>query len=148
MAYLTPNTQVDYKFYNGNNLSSTELVPSSCAQGGNRIINNVDSAQILPTVCFGGCVNCSPLYIKNSPNKNTFSLAPNPMSLVSTLSFNDDASFHTVSILDLQGRVVKQINNITTNTIQINKEMLASSCYFLHIMNDKNEQTRLKLIIE
>lgn len=148
MAYLTPNTQVEYKFYNGNTLTSTETVPTSCAQGGNRAINNVDSAQILPTVCFGGCVNCAPLSTLSPTNNNLHRLAPNPMINNSTLTFNDNASTHTVAIVDLQGRIVRQYNNISTNSIQINKDLLASSVYFLNIVNEQNETSRLKLIIE
>lgn len=148
MAYLTPGTQVDYKFYNGNTLANAEVVPSNCAQSGNRIINNVDSAQILPTVCFSSCVNCIPLNTVNVSHVNSFSLAPNPICDISKLTFNDNAKSHSVSIFDMEGRTVMQINNISTNSIEINKEMLAASCYFLQIENDKNERTTLKLIIE
>ena len=70
------------------------------------------------------------------------------MLYASILTFNDDAPLHSISIVDVQGRTVKQINNITTNAIEINKENLAASCYFLQIVNDQNETSTLKLIIE
>ncbi len=148
MAYLTPATQVDYKFYNGNTAVTSEIVPLTCAQSGNRIIANVDSAQILPTVCFSSCINCTPLITANISYIKTINLAPNPMSVNTTLSFNDNAKSHSVSIIDMQGRTVKQFNNIQINSIQINKEMLAASCYFLQIINEQNERSTLKLIIE
>jgi hypothetical protein len=148
MAYLTPSTYVEYKFYNGNTLANSEIVPGTCAFSGNRIINNVDSAQILPTVCFSGCVNCSPVGTENFSVKNSINLAPNPMTNSSTLAFNDNAKFHSIAIVDMQGRVVKQINNIQTNLVEINKDLLAASCYFLQIVNDKNESSTMKLIIE
>lgn len=148
MTYLTPNTQIDYKFYNGNTTLTSEIVPLSCATNGNRVIANVDSAQILPTVCFSSCVNCSPVGTENVGSVNNYHLAPNPMNLSSILSFNDMAKFHSLSIVDMQGRIVRQLNNIETSTVDINKEMLAASCYFLHIVNDKNETSSMKLIIE
>jgi hypothetical protein len=148
MAYLDPATQIEYKFYNGNTVVTSEIVPSACSQGGNRIIALVDSAQILPTVCFGDCVNCSPLITTNIGDNKLFNFAPNPMQDASTLTFNDNALSHSVSIIDMQGRTVKQINHITSNVIEINREMLAASCYFLQIVNDQNETSMLKLVIE
>ena len=148
MAYLTPNAQVEFKFYNGNTIGSAEVVPSACALGGNRLINNVDSAQILPTVCFGSCVNCTPLITVNQHQNSAYNLAPNPMLVSTTLNFNDHAQFHHVSIIDMQGRIVKQFNHIVTNSLQINKEMLAPSCYFVQIVNEQNETATLKLVIE
>ncbi|HRG57900.1 MAG TPA: T9SS type A sorting domain-containing protein [Bacteroidia bacterium] len=147
MAYLTPGTQVDYKFYNGNTATTAETVPSACAQGGNRIIASVDSAQILPTVCFSDCINCSPL-ITSKANNNHNALAPNPVHDVATLTFYDNANSHSISIIDIQGRTLKQINNITSSSIEINTEMLEASCYYLQIINDLNETSTLKLIID
>jgi hypothetical protein len=148
MAYLTPSTNVEYKFYNGNTVANTEIVPGTCAIAGNRIINNVDSAQILPTVCFSGCINCTPLKTIASEPFISINLAPNPMMDHTILTFNDDAKSHSVSIVDMQGRTIKQFNNINTNSLQIEKEMLAASCYFIKIADDKNNTTILKLIIE
>ncbi len=148
MAYLDPGAQVDYKFYNGNTLVNSEIVPSACSQAGNRTIALVDSAQILPTVCFSDCINCSPVGAHNLGENYLHTLAPHPMSSNTILTFNDNAILHTVSIIDLQGRTVKQINHITANAIEINREMLAASCYFLQIVNDQNETSTLKLIVE
>lgn len=148
MAYLDPGAQVEYKFYNGNTSLTSETVPTACSQGGNRIIALVDSAQILPTVCFSDCINCSPLITTNTNHNNTYDLAPNPMSDYTILSFNDNAKSHHVSVVDMQGRIVKQFNNIMSNTIQISKETLAPSCYFVQISNEKNEIATRKLVIE
>jgi hypothetical protein len=148
MAYLTPGTQVDYKFYNGNTLADSEIVPLTCSSAGNRIIASVDSAQILPTVCFNSCTNCAPLTGITNIKYDAVNLSPNPMSLNTTLTFNDNASEHTVSIIDLQGRTVQQFNNINTNSFQINKGNLAASCYFIQVINDQNRRSTMKLIIE
>jgi len=148
MAYLTPGIQVDYKFFNGNTIASSELVPFACGLGASRIISNIDSAQILPTVCFSSCTDCSPLIASNISQIDTYNLSPNPMDLKCTLTFNDNASSHSVSIYDMQGRTVKQMNNIQINTVEINREKLDASCYFIQIVNDRNEFTTMKLIIE
>lgn len=148
MAYLAPNTQVDYKFYNGNTALTAESVPATCALNGNRTIANVDSAQILATVCFGSCVNCAPVSTKLLGHERQLQVVPNPMSHSSIITFNDDAQLHHISIVDMQGRIVKQLSNIQTNTIELNKDMLAASCYFMHVLNENNETTTLKFIVE
>lgn len=148
MAWLTPAAMVHYKFYNGNTTTATEIVPSSCAMGGNRMISSVSNAQILPTVCFSSCVNCFPLSISNIRNQDKITISPNPMSSNATITFNDNSNSHSVTIVDIYGRTIKQFNNITTNTFSINKEMMNTSCYFLQIVNNKNERSTLKLIVE
>ena len=148
MAWLTPGTQVEYKFYNGNTTAASETVPTACATNGNRIIASVSNAQILPTVCFSDCINCYPLSVANVGKLNKLSLAPNPMTTNAILSFNDDAKSHTLRIMDVQGRVVAYFDNIYSNTFEINKTNMPPSMYFLQIANDKNESKTLKLIVE
>jgi hypothetical protein len=148
MAWLTPATMVHYKFYNGNTIANVEIIPTWCTMGGYRMITSVSNAQILPTVCFSSCSNCFPASTSNLDEINSIKLAPNPMSSNATLTFNDNATSHSVSILDMQGRIIKQLNNINTNSVQINNDMMSASCYFLQIVNDKNERTTMKLIVD
>jgi hypothetical protein len=70
------------------------------------------------------------------------------MSSSALITFNDQASSHSIAIIDLYGRTIKQFKNITTNSFSIKKEMMPAACYFLQIVNEKNEQTTLKLIVE
>jgi hypothetical protein len=148
MAWLTPGAMVHYKFYNGNATSSTETVPPACAMGGKRMIGTVLSAQKLPIVCFSSCTNCIPASTINYEHFNTISVSPNPMFHATTISFNDNAKSHLVSIVNMCGSVVKKFDAVQTNNLQISKENLAVGCYFLQILNDQNERTILKLIIE
>jgi hypothetical protein len=148
MAWLTPGAMVHYKYYNGNTAANTETVPTGCAMGGNRMIASVNYAQILPTVCFSSCINCYPSSTSSVTKDKLLNLSPNPMMSNTILTFNDGATMHSVSVIDMYGRTVKQYNQILTNTIQINKEMMAASCYFLQIINDKNERSTMKLIVE
>lgn len=57
---LTPGTQVQYKFINGNAWGSEESVPFSCATGTNRFFTLPAEPLILPLVCFGKCNICNP----------------------------------------------------------------------------------------
>jgi hypothetical protein len=148
MAWLTPGAMVHFKYYNGNTTANAETVPAACAMGSRRMIGSVSNAQILPVVCFSSCSNCTPLAITNVALQNTISLSPNPMNNVSYLTFNDNSPSHSISIIDIFGRVIRQYNNVQTNTLQINKESMSASCYYLQILNDKNERTSLKLIVE
>ena len=147
MAWLTPNSAVTYKYFNGNN-TNPETVPNSCTSSGNREINSVTNAQILPTVCFSSCVNCIPLYTTNVNKNNGITLSPNPMSTNAVITFNDQALSHSISIIDIYGRTIKQFKNISTQSFSINNELMHAACYLLQIVNDKNEQTTLKLIVE
>jgi hypothetical protein len=148
MAFFAQNSSLFYKFYNGSNANG-ETVPSNCTTITSfREIDSVINAQILPIVCFGSCVNCYPSNTTNVNKNNGITLSPNPMSINATITFNDLASSHSVSIIDIYGRTIKYYKNITTNSFSIDKEMMNASCYLLQIVNDKNEQTTLKLIVE
>jgi hypothetical protein len=148
MAFFAQNSSIFYKFYNGSNANG-EIVPSNCTTITSfREIDSVINAQMLPIVCFGSCVNCYPLNTSSVNKNNGITLSPNPMSTNATITFNDLASSHSVSIIDMYGRTIKYYKNITTNSFSIDKEMMNASCYFVQIVNDKNEQTTLKLIVE
>jgi 1,4-alpha-glucan branching enzyme len=58
------NSNLSYKFINGNAWSAAEVVPSACGlpdgQGGvNRIVETGAINVIVPPVCFGACENCA-----------------------------------------------------------------------------------------
>jgi hypothetical protein len=48
----------EYKFINGNNWPSAELLPGGCQNNGNRFVNVGIANAILPIVCFASCSDC------------------------------------------------------------------------------------------
>lgn len=79
------------------------------------------------------------------------SIYPNPFSEFTTVRFkNNGASKHNVIIYNLLGNVVYRQDNITGNSIQINKADLGTGLYILTLVNsDKNEIIdQVKLVAE
>lgn len=66
-------------------------------------------------------------------------LFPNPFTEYATLTFNNDIRTpYTLAIYDLQGRLVRRMENITTTSIRIDRDNLESGfyCYKLYGAND------------
>ena len=57
---LTTGETAYYKYVNGNAWGSEEIVPSDCADGGNRFYVVGEMDETLPVVCFSGCSTCEP----------------------------------------------------------------------------------------
>jgi hypothetical protein len=59
-ATLGTGNNYEYKFINGNNWPSAELLPGGCQNNGNRFVNVGIANAILPIVCFASCA--TPFY--------------------------------------------------------------------------------------
>jgi serine protease len=86
----------------------------------------------------------SPIIVKNnSIHASDFSLYPNPVKEMLTISFNSVAQ-NPVSIrmIDLQGKLVyaKQFNN-TSGPLQLSLEELENGIYFIEVITNDNVQT-------
>ena len=57
IAFVSSGTKY-YKFYQGNTVESSEIVPSACGTGGMRTFS-VNAHTVLDTVCFSACTSCS-----------------------------------------------------------------------------------------
>ncbi len=67
-----------------------------------------------------------------------FNAFPNPFDDYTTLTFDyDSEENYTINILDVSGKMVRQINNIKTNKIKIYKNRLSEGLYFAQIFSDK-----------
>lgn len=81
--------------------------------------------------------------------RDNIKVYPNPMSDIAVVKFNNkDQSSCRLTLTDQQGRIVKEIRNISGNQISIEKGNLANGIYFLQISNYKNIIANSKLIIE
>ena len=68
---------------------------------------------------------------------NKFSVSPNPTKNIVNISSSDNTAVNGVSIVDLNGRVIKEISYNNISNIQVNLTDLADGMY---IMNIKSEQ--------
>lgn len=84
--------------------------------------------------------------IKSSQDVNAF---PNPFNNFTTIKFNNpDHKKHLLTIFDLSGKTSRQINNITTEEIMINRGDLPGGAYFFQLENDTEIIGNGKLLIE
>lgn len=72
---------------------------------------------------------------------------PNPFSLETTLKSNDNFIDATLIIYNSQGQQVKQIKNISGQTVTVYRENLQSGLYFIRLTQDSKVIITGKLII-
>jgi hypothetical protein len=81
--------------------------------------------------------------LKNADFLNSkFSISPNPANDFITLSNSDNISVKSISLTDLNGRVVKQISYSDASNIQVNVADLASGMYLMNITSDQGTATK------
>jgi hypothetical protein len=72
---------------------------------------------------------------------NHIKIYPNPLTDQSTLEFdNHEKTQYSLTILNIKGQKVRQINNITTNKITLKKSNLSKGLYILEL-NGKRKYT-------
>jgi Secretion system C-terminal sorting domain len=74
-----------------------------------------------------------PLSIKENASQNIFSIAPNPMISFARITTNSYLKNATVSICNAAGQVVKQVENISGNSLTLFRGDLPSGIYFVQM---------------
>lgn len=80
-------------------------------------------------------------------NNNAITIFPNPFSAEAILQTDNPLHNATLTVYDIFGQTVKQINNISGQTITFNREGLASGVYFIDLVQDNQTITTNRLII-
>jgi hypothetical protein len=112
------------------------------------LIRTTGDAQTLGFI-FGSCKPIEATSIRENANlNNSMRIYPNPTSSYTVVEFNDNATKHNVSIMDITGRTVRTYNNYEFNAIRIERENLSSGTYFIQVVNNKNQVGTIKLMIE
>jgi hypothetical protein len=135
--------KIEFKFVNGNDWGKggTEPnedergVPAACAKAANdnRIFTIAagTTAVTLPVYKFNTCDIVTLAATQDLRNELSVTTSPNPFGDVSYISFDNAAGkTFSLSISDVTGRVVRTVNNITTSSIEIKRENLATGVYF------------------
>ena len=71
-----------------------------------------------------------------------FSVSPNPANDFVTISNSENISVNSISMTDLNGRVVKQNSYSNVSEVQVNISDLASGVYMMNIKSDKGTVTK------
>ncbi len=93
---------------------------------------------------------CSiPLNVSESPTNSTALIYPNPTNQTATIEFNNPTKQNfTLTLYDLRGQIVRTINNITADKVEIERQNLASGLYFFQLRTDRQVMATGKLTIE
>ncbi|WP_395043303.1 T9SS type A sorting domain-containing protein [Flavobacterium sp.] len=78
---------------------------------------------------------------------NKFNVYPNPAKNIVTVSTSNDAFIYNIEVLDLNGRIIKNIKYSNVSDAQINVSDLAKGLYMLNITSDLGSVSK-KLIVE
>lgn len=133
--------------YLGADYSYIDICDAGSPNGG---FDQQATEEIGPHVTFCSCNNdCGPIEVfEDFEGTNHYSLYPNPLSETSVLKFyNPVASFHTLVIYDMYGRVAKTQQGVFGDQITINKEGLKRGIYFFKIASTYNIKATGKLMV-
>jgi hypothetical protein len=79
--------------------------------------------------------------------ENNITIYPNPFSSATTIQLTNGVINATLRIYDLNGRQVKQINNISGRAITLQRDNLQSGFYFMRLMQNNKLSSTYKLSI-
>ena len=91
--------------------------------------------------------SCPPIGIEENFVKDAVNVYPNPFSCSTTLLTDNLIKNATLTVYNLQGQAVKEINNISGQTIILFRDNLASGLYFIRLTQDNKVIATDKLVI-
>ncbi|UPT70734.1 MAG: T9SS type A sorting domain-containing protein [Flavobacterium sp. JAD_PAG50586_2] len=110
------------------------------------IHNNSDPGAV-QTFLFLDTIELTTNLSNNEVVANSFNVSPNPASSLVTISNTTDALINSASIVDMNGRVVKNLKVANLTETQINVSDLAKGVYMINVSSDKGNVTK-KLVIK
>jgi hypothetical protein len=87
------------------------------------------------------------LGINENSNTNDFSIFPNPCISSTTLNTNVNLNNASITIYNAVGQALKQVKNISGQTISLNLENLSHGLYFIRLTEENKIISIKKLII-
>jgi hypothetical protein len=89
----------------------------------------------------------APLSIKNNSVQSVFSIAPNPMISIATITTTTFLKNATASICNAAGQVIKQVENISGNSVKLFRGDLPSGIYFVQLEEEGKIIAVEKLVV-
>lgn len=141
-----------YKFVNGDLTNSANEensgLDTSCAVpnglgGYNRFFQRTNNNPVVLQYVFN---TCNKLTIGVEENQlEAIAIYPNPMRDFTIVNVGEGNN--TILIMDLTGKVVRQIGN-ANGQVAIERNTLTSGMYIMHVVNSKGESRTTKLVVE
>ncbi|WP_298223504.1 T9SS type A sorting domain-containing protein [Flavobacterium sp.] len=126
-----------FNMYNGLSASGGHSVNLVCSfQDGQHVYGNEDcTLQFLSTY-------------QNVVSAAAIAFSPNP--LISELTISSESSLQnaTFKLYNIQGQLVREINNLSGNSITVNRENLSSGLYFVQLFENNKLIKDTKLLVE
>lgn len=91
---------------------------------------------------------CGTVSINSNVSDAATIIYPNPFSSTTTLQTDKLLKDATLTVYNFYGQTVKQIKNISGQTVDLHRDNLPSGLYFLHITQDSKVIAIDKLVIE
>jgi hypothetical protein len=101
-----------------------ESTPNTCIQSGQSILG-----------------------VNENTTKPIFSIFPNPFISSTTIHAIDNLKNATLTILNSQGQIVKQVNNISGHTVSLSRDNFPSGLYFIRLTEENKIIAEEKIII-
>jgi Secretion system C-terminal sorting domain len=153
--------KINYKFINGKDWGdgaggTTEDergLTATCSEGNDKnrfyTIAAGATAVTLPVYKFNTCDIVTLAATQDLRNELSVSTSPNPFKDVTYITFDNAAGKNfSLSISDITGRVVRNINNITTDFVEIKRENLATGVYFAVLRDASGKFLTEKLVVQ
>ncbi len=131
------NSQLLYKFINGQEYSQAESVPFECGLddgfgGYNRTFITGHSDVELPTVCFGACSNCIQQSNPSNSSEKSWLIYPNPANEFIHIQ-SPTPMLQPILFMDMYGRKVREIIPNGSTKLTLFTDVLAPGLYHLMI---------------
>ena len=104
--------------------------------------NDISAATTNATTLRLDTINMTSVLGTNEFLNSKFAISPNPANDFITLSNTDNIIVKSISMTDLNGRVVKQVSYSDASNIQVNVADLASGMYLMNITSDQGTATK------
>jgi len=134
----TPTTQI------------TALPPDIVTQTSKDSTAGIETNIIIPSYNYGTQFTiCSSTAGVNEfdPSSNQLKIFPNPYSIQTTLQVNNFIKDATLTMYNLFGQEVKQLKNISGQSITLQRDNLPSGLYFIRLVQDNKIVATEKLVI-
>ncbi len=132
------------------NESATLTIPNSTSAGTYFIIFSADNDNELTESDEDDNIDCIQITVEDALSiidyefQELLKVYPNPASNLVNITSNYNLSINKLSIYDLNGRLVKEINGNNLNKINISK--LTNGIYLLKAVNDENKKAVFKIV--
>lgn len=145
ISYVNNGTY-QFKYYNGNSVATSEIVPAACAINNYREIA-VTKDTVLATLCFSACIDCSMANLKKTETKLNIGICPNPTTDYALLQLPPNQKCN-ITLYNSLGEKVRCYHNIITNVLRIEKDQLGPGTYIISVTSDNGISSFTQLMMQ